>query len=156
MDEVWAEYEDLKSPFVFSYIGSGTLTWKLMDEFCTIASDVSEIIRKWIYEDKTYTTKLWDEIVLTNSQKNKMLELIKRNKRKMEDFTKVVKKNDDSFKRLNKTLKISKRQYDMEKNKLEGLIEDLNHLRELSLLEDRQLKGIFNLSKSYKFYVLVY
>ncbi|CAD5113337.1 DgyrCDS2515 [Dimorphilus gyrociliatus] len=140
MDEVWAEYEDLKSPFVFSYVGCGNLTWKLMDEFCTIASDVSEMIRKWIYEDKTYTTKLWDEIVQTNGQKNKLLELIKRNKRKMEDFAKVVKKNDDSFKKLNKSLKISKKQYDTEKNKFDSLVEDLHHLQELTKLEEGQLK----------------
>ena len=97
VDEEFADYIDLKVPFVASYgiscVSEGQRVNAIIEQTTSLMLDICDIMKKWANDDKSYSSRLWDEVISTNGQHGKILQEIKKHVRRKDALTHTLKVN---------------------------------------------------------------
>ena len=84
MDNLIVAYSELKMLTVARYLESDDMVRRNMEDTCTCLVEISAMMKRWLEEDKLYTTKLWDSIIVNNIDRGKLMESLKKLGRKRE------------------------------------------------------------------------
>ena len=97
LDQLFADYVDMKVPFLASYgicyISEGQRIQQQIEEICALVLDICDIMKKWVNDDKTYASRLWDEVISANGQRGRIIQEIKKHVRRRDDLAHSLKVN---------------------------------------------------------------
>ena len=97
LDQNFADYLDIKIPFVASYgicyISEGQKVNHMVEDICGLMLDICDVMKRWVNDDKTYASRLWDEVISANGQRGRMLQEAKKHIRRRDDVNHTLKVN---------------------------------------------------------------
>ncbi len=112
LNESQREYDSLKEPFFPNYLSAVDKATALMEQCLTSIDGISEEMKKWAHDDKTYPKKLWDETIAVNAERAKSTETIKKLQRKRNEMELCL------IRQENQRNKVTQKQEEVKRQKL--------------------------------------
>lgn len=92
--ELEEKYQTVRTPFVDGFTQNAEEVNQIMDEVTTVDMEVCELVKQWAHEDKAYPQKLWDEIIEGNVVRGRLLEDVKKLRRRREELMHQVQRRE--------------------------------------------------------------
>ena len=82
-----SEISESMTPFIGKFLLEADDMNRKMDEALSLCLEMCDVMKRWSSDDRSYPSKLWDEIINSNMIRGRMLEELKRTQRKRDDIS---------------------------------------------------------------------
>ena len=88
--DAFDDYVMKSSSFISSCLDDAVNIHASMDHLLNITSQACDVIRQWVRADKLYPSKLWDDVMNSNSNRGKVVDKQKKLVRRRDDAAQIV------------------------------------------------------------------